>query len=601
MSTIADRVSELRARLVDRDLHGYVIPTSDPHLSEYVPPCWRRLERMTGFTGSAGVAIVGLSKAWLLTDSRYWGMAQAELDGGVIELVRLGAPDVPAFPEALAERFGRGDVVGLDPRTVSLADWRRWGAALAKIGARLEPVDENLVDAGWPDRPPQSSAPIEALSFRFSGEAPSAKVARVQEAVENEGADALVVTALDAIAWLLDLRGRDVDYNPVFVANAVVRTDRALLFVDEGKITDAVRSHLPDTVELLPAGGFSAALDELADEQECAWLDPSSCSAWVAERLTRGGSGATLREADSPIALMKARKNEVEIEGARACHVRDGVAMVRFLSWLEDAVDAGEPVSEIAAAARLAELRERGEHFQGLSFETISAFGSHAALPHYRPGAEGDRVIDGSSLYLVDSGGQYLDGTTDITRTTCFGRPTEEQVDRCTRVLRGHVRLARTTFPRGTTGKQLDVLAREALWDVGLDYGHGTGHGVGAYLNVHEGPQGIGPRARDVALEPGMILSNEPGFYLEGEYGVRIENLIVVEERPGHGAPGGQDFLGFETITLCPIDLRLVDADQLSPEERAWLDDYHRVVRERLSPHLEQAERAWLAKVTQPT
>lgn len=590
---IAERLSGLRAAMRRHGLTHYVIPSADPHQSEYVPAWWRRREWASGFTGSAGTAVVGLEGAWLWTDSRYFLQAEKELDGTTYELMRSGNPGVPSMNEWLADSVGRG-VLGFDPRTIALEQERAWRTPIERLGGRIQHVESNLVDELWQGRPEVSLAPFVPLPVRFSGEAPASKIARVQGAIAKRGCDALVVTMLDAIAWLFDLRGSDVEFNPVGVAQALVTADGATLFVDERKVDAAVRAHLPASVTLRPYDAFGEALDELARRKARAWIEPQSASAWIAAKLA---AGASVLEARSPITDFKARKNAVEVQGARDAHVRDGVAMVRFLSWLHDEWRR-RPVSEIAAADKLAAFRAEGEHFRGLSFETISGFGSHGAIIHYRPAEEGDRVIDDSSLLCLDSGGQYLDGTTDITRTICLGIPTREQVDQFTRVLRGHVAIARVSFPQGTSGKQIDVLARLPLWEQGRNFGHGTGHGVGAYLNVHEGPQRIATKGDDVALEPGMLLSNEPGYYVPGSHGIRTESIIVVVEKPGFGE--SEPFLGFETLTCCPIDRKLIDADAMLPEERRFIDDYHAWVRATLSPLLDERERAWLHEATQP-
>jgi len=599
----AERLAALRTHMEREGLDVWIVPSEDPHQSEYVPACWRRREWISGFTGSAGFAVIGREKAWLWADSRYWLQAEEEIDSEAgWELVKLGHPATPTLDEWLAETVQRGKA-GVDPRTNGLKKRRGWEKALARSVSSLELVEDDLIEAIWEDRPDRSGAGLLALDLEYSGEAPSAKLARIQAKMGTENCDALVVTTLDSIAWTLDLRGQDTDFNPIFISYLIVACDGATLFIDEGKLDDTVRAHLPDTVSLRPYEDFAVALDELAGRQERVWVDPATCSAWVVQRLRADDHGATLHEADSPITLFKACKNAVEVQGARDCHVRDGVAMVKFLYWLEAQVKAGNEVSEVSAADQLAGLRSEGDRFQGLSFDSISGFGSHGAIVHYRPDPEGGgkRLIDASSLYLIDSGGQYLDGTTDITRTVCYGVPTAQQRDHFTRVLKGHVALARVTFAKGTTGKHLDILARQPLWDAGLDYGHGTGHGVGAFLCVHEGPQGISQKARDVALEPGMLISNEPGYYRDGEYGIRIESLVIVEARPDHGDPkAGREFLGFETITLCPIDRGLIDASLLSRADLAWFDTYHARVRETLGPLLPASERAWLEAATAP-
>jgi Xaa-Pro aminopeptidase len=599
----AERLAALRLRMEQQGLDAWIVPSEDPHQSEYVPSCWRRREWISGFTGSAGFAVIGKDRAWLWADSRYWLQAEDEIDASAgWELVKQAHPETPSLNDWLASTFERGKV-GVDPRTIGLKKKRDWEKALKRSGSTLELVEDDLVEAIWEGRPDRSGAPLLALDLEYSGEAPSAKLARVQAALEKENCDALVVTTLDSIAWALDLRGRDVDFNPIFISYLLIESDSATLFVDGCKLDDTVRAHLPDTVKLRAYEDFGPALDELAGRQDRVWVDPATCSAWVVQRLRADDHGAMIHEADSPITLFKACKNPVEVQGARDSHVRDGVAMVKFLCWLEAEVKARKEVSEVSAADHLEACRGEGERFQGLSFDSISGFGSHGAIVHYRPDPDGGgkRLIDDSSLYLIDSGGQYLDGTTDITRTCCFGEPTAEQRDRFTRVLKGHVALARIVFPKGTTGKHLDILARQPLWDAGLDYGHGTGHGVGAFLCVHEGPQGISQKARDVELQAGMILSNEPGYYLDGDYGIRVESLVIVEPRPEHGHSGdGREWFGFETITLCPIDRGLIDCSLLSRDELAWLDAYHARVRETLGPLVGDTERAWLEAATAP-
>ena len=592
--TVSSRLSSLRALMKARGISVYIVPSSDPHQGEYVPTWWRRREAISGFSGSMGTAVISLEAAWLWADSRYWLQAEKELDPAQYTLMKEGAPDMPKFVEWLGGAVKSG-ALGVDPRVISVKQERDWRSALERTGGRLELVEDNLVDATWTERPAASRNPLRTLGAEFTGEAPEAKLARVQKALRDAGCTSLVVTALDAVAWLFDVRGSDVDFNPVAVANAIVDLDGATLFVDPAKLSDAIRTHLPSTVKLKDYDEFGAGLDALAARGERAWVEPSSCSSWAAGRLVRGGS--RLHEKRSPITDFKAAKNATETEGMRRCHVRDGVAMIRFFAWLEQQVRTGH-ASEIEAAGQLADFRDEGENFQGLSFETISAFAEHGAVVHYRPDEEGHRLIDGSSLYLVDSGAQYLDGTTDITRTIALGEPTKAQREQATRVLKGHVALARAAFPKGTTGSQLDVLARLALWEVGLNYGHGTGHGVGMYLNVHEGPQRIAPPrgGEDPALQAGMILSNEPGYYEEGSHGIRIESLVVVVEKPGFGSK--EPFLGFETLTCCPIERKLIDVAMLTAPERKWVDDYHAWCQKTLQPFLDESGRAWLRKAT---
>lgn len=588
---VAERLRALRERMSREGLDYYLVPSADAHQSEYVPACWQRRAFISGFTGSAGDALVGLEGAWLWTDSRYHLQAERQLDPEQFELMRSGRPGVPELADWLAEH-ARGGVVGVDPRTVSADRGRALERRLTESGAELRPLDDNLVDAIWPDRPPVPVEPVTALDARLAGRSVTEKLAQIREQLRARSCDALLVTTLDAIAWALNLRGRDVDYNPVFISYALVGADDAVLYAERGKLPEAAAAALGAAgVRVEPYQAFGRALRRLEGR---VWIDPKRSSLWVARELQE--APATAVEAASPIELLKARKNPVEQAGMREAHVRDGVAVVRFLHWLEGAWRGGG-LDELAASERLDAFRAEGERFRGLSFPTISGFGPNGAIVHYRVTRDTTLPIDDSSLYLVDSGAQYLDGTTDVTRTVHLGTPTREEREHYTRVLRGHLALRHTRFPKGTTGAQLDAFARRPLWDAGLDYGHGTGHGVGFYLNVHEGPQGISPRS-SVALEPGMVVSNEPGLYLEGRHGVRIENLVlVIETKPADG-PDGVPFYGFDDLTLVPYCRALIDAARLEPWEREAVDGYHARVFAALAERLPPSARGWLERAT---
>lgn len=586
----AGKIAALRRAMRKAGVHAFLVPSADPHQSEYVPDCWARREWTSGFTGSAGELVVTRRAAGLWTDARYFLQAEMELNGSGIDLHRMGRPDVPGIEEYLAGHMRRGERVGMDPRTVSGSRAESLRSALDAVGAELVALDENLVDAVWNDQPALPAAPLAAWPKRFSGEAVAARLQRVRAAMNEAGATAHVVTMLDAIAWLFNVRGRDVDFNPVAIAYALVTADEATLFVDAAKLTPAVRRHLEPQVTVVPYERFGPALVRLARRRGTVWVDPASASAWVMDCLTN----ARLHRAPSPIARMKARKNEVELDGMRRAHVRDGVAVTRFLAWLEDAVPNGG-VTELGAADRLESFRREGEYFQGLSFPTISGYGPHGAVIHYSVSPESDIPIEPRGLYLVDSGAQYLDGTTDITRTVAIGgKVSRAEADAYTRVLKGHIALATAQFPLGATGARLDTLARQFLWAAGLDFDHGTGHGVGAYLNVHEGPQSISPRI-SAALEVGNIQSNEPGYYKDGRFGIRIENLVEVVDRKTRG-DAHRRFLGLDTLTVCPIDTRPIRADLMTDAERRWLNAYHRRVRRTLSPLLEPPVRRWLSR-----
>lgn len=588
--SVRKQLASLRHRMKQRNLAAYLVPSADPHLSEYPPERWKRREYLSGFTGSAGDLVVTPKVAGLWTDGRYFLQAERELSGSGIQLFRSGEEGVDSIESFLRKNVRKGKSLGCDPRLLSEERAESLEEALAEVGAQLRLIDENLVDLVWSEQPDFPTEPAELLPRRFSGRTTSMKLRDIRGAMRERGADLLVVTSLDAVAWLFNLRGGDVPYNPVVIAYALVTQKGAALFVPPGKIPTQLRAKLGREVSVHQYDGFGAALRKRSNPNVVAWVDPESATRWVFDNLR---SSTILREM-SPISLRKARKNPQEIAGTRIAHERDGVAMVRFLHWLHKNVGKGD-VTEISAADKLEEFRAQGDNFQGLSFHTISAFGPNGAIIHYRSTEETNAKLGKKGIYLVDSGAQYLDGTTDITRTVLLGRTsTKKQREHFTRVLKGHIALARARFPRGVRGMRLDTLARVPLWEKGLDYSHGTGHGVGSYLNVHEGPQSISPgRCNGAALEPGNVQSNEPGLYLPGEYGIRIENLILVVEDSQKGA-NGDGFLSFETLTLCPIDRRLIDVKLLTPEERKWLNDYHARVKKTLSPELNREEKAWL-------
>lgn len=593
-----EKLRRLRTRLREEGLHAFLVPSSDPHQDEYVPPCWQRRAWLSGFDGSAGDLVVTRDGAALWTDGRYHLQAQAQLAGSGIELMRQGEPGVPGQGAWLAQQLKKGQVVGVDPRTLSPAAGDKLAGELGGAGLELRPLDPNPVDAVWEQRPALPAAPVSNLPVRFTGAGRATKLRRVRGAMAGEGCDALVMAALDGIAWLLNLRGEDIPFNPVFLAYFVVEPKAATLYVDDSRLPAGLRKQLASSVRLRPYTDVGEGLRRLAAQRKRrrVWLDQEGATMWLREQL----DGADLHLAPGPVGRMKAAKNATELAGMRECHVRDGVAMVRFLSWLEGAVREG-PLTEITAADELERLRAQGEHFRGLSFPTISGHAANGAVIHYKPEAATARRLEPKGLYLVDSGAQYLDGTTDITRTVLLGdRATRTQREHFTRVLRGHIALARASFPAGTSGKALDSFARGPLWEAGLDYRHGTGHGVGHHLNVHEGPQAIGPRDTGVALEPGNVLSNEPGYYRAGHYGIRIENLVEVVERAPNFSPDGGKWLGFEELTLCPLDMRLVEPKLLADAERQWLDRYHRRVRKELSPRLDAPARRWLARACKP-
>jgi Xaa-Pro aminopeptidase len=591
MTAHADRLAALRTQLDAQGLDGFIVPLTDEHMSEYVGAYARRLEWLTGFQGSAGSAAVLRSAAAIFTDGRYTIQVRAQVDGALYDYRAVPAEPMAAW---LADTAPAGARIGYDPWLATRAFAQQTAAALAARGATLVPVTTNPIDAIWAGKPQPSTAPAEILGEEFAGRSSADKRAAIAADARKVGADAVLLSALDSIAWAFNIRGCDVSRTPVVRAFAIVRDDAtATLFTGPDKITSEVRTHLGPDVTIQPYEAFGPALEAL---EGSVLLDPAWCVAAIFEALARGK--ARIVEGRDPCILPKAAKNPTELDGMRAAHVRDGAAVAKFLH----SIDANPPHDEQDADRRLEGFRRESNLLKDLSFDSISALGPNAALPHYRSEAATNRPFAGEMCYLIDSGGQYPDGTTDITRTVALKPPTPEFRDRFTRVLKGHIALATARFPRGTRGGQLDILARQYLWSAGLDYAHGTGHGVGHFLGVHEGPQRIasapGAQGTDEVLLPGMVLSNEPGFYKAGEYGIRIENLVIVVEDSRDGDE--QPMLAFETITLAPIDKRLVEPSLLTPAEIDWLDRYHARVRDALEPQLDGPPRDWLLQATSP-
>ena len=588
---IPERLRRLRAELSARRLDGLVVPLTDEHRNEYVPACAQRLAWLTGFTGSAGVLVVLGERAAVFVDGRYTVQAEAQLDPQLFERRHL-IEEPPA--KWLGEQLSAGQRVGYDPALHVKAEVERYRAACAKVGAELVALGDNPVDAIWTTRPAPPIAPIRELDERYAGESAAAKRARMGKKVAEAGAEVAAITAPDSIAWLLNARGGDVPFNPLFLSFALLHADGGVeLFVDQRKLRP--EQHLGNEVSVQPIESFKTALGQVGAAGRAVLVDPKITSAQVLQTLE--AAGARVIEGEEPCVLAKACKNAVELAGARNAQRRDGAAVCRFLCWLEQEFGRRD-VTEREAAAWLDRERAGDPLHRGPSFETISAAGPNAALPHYRITDQSNRTIDRDSLYLVDSGGQYLDATTDITRTIAVGTPSAEMRQRFTLVLKGHIAVACALFPVGTTGAQLDSFARQYLWRAGLDFDHGTGHGIGSYLCVHEGPQRIA-KSGTVALKPGMIISNEPGYYRAGAYGIRTENLVIVEPRPTPEG-GERELLGFETITRAPIDRRLIVPDLLDADERAWLDDYHARVRADLIDLMDGEAKAWLVEATRP-
>lgn len=584
------RIALLRAELGRRGLAGFLVPLADEHQGEYIAASARRLEWLTGFSGSAGLAVILADRAAIFVDGRYTLQVREQVDLGVIEPHHLHEEPPQDWLKTVVSAGAR---IGFDPWLMTAAEVARFETALAGVGAEMVATETNPVDTVWADRPLPPKGKVQLFAEQLAGESAESKLARMSIALAKAGADAAVLTRPDSIAWLFNIRGSDIPHTPEALSFAILRRDgRPSLFIDGAKLDNVVRDRLEQIAGVEAPAGFAPALSALGG---AVLVDKTSAAYEVVRRIEAGG-GKVVAGAD-PVVLPKALKNATELNGIRAAHVRDGVAMVRFLAWVDrEAINGG--LDEIAVTKKLEEFRRGTGALRDISFDTIAGAGPNAAIPHYHVSTASNRKVEVDNILLVDSGAQYEDGTTDITRTMIIGKPTREMADRFTRVLIGHIRLSEARFPKGTTGAHLDILARQALWNAGLDFDHGTGHGVGHYLSVHEGPARIS-KAGHVALEPGMLLSNEPGFYKAGAWGIRIENLVIVTEAtPIEG--GERPMLGFETVTLCPIDRRLVLPELMSAGELAWLDAYHAEVRNVLLPLISDADdRAWLIAATE--
>jgi Xaa-Pro aminopeptidase len=583
------RLDVLRADLKRLGLFGFLVPRADAHQNEYVPASEERLAWLTGFTGSAGTALVTLDQAVIFVDGRYTVQVRDQIDREVVTPVNSGETSPT---EWIRTNLHAGQVLGFDPWLHTADNVERLRKAVADAGAELRAVEENPIDISWTDRPEPPLAAVVEHPERFAGESAEKKLARLNAEIVKAKADAIVLTDPHEIAWLFNIRGGDVDHTPLPLAWAVIPVEgRPALLIDGHKLSNELRDSLEDLADIGEPHEFETLLKMLGGKK--VMFDFSAGAEKI--RQTLSDSGATVVKAVSPLSKMKAVKNGAEIRGARAAHLRDGVAFAQFLFWFETTTRK-KKLDEIEAAEALEAFRRETGKLKDISFPTISAAGPNAALPHYRVTRKTNRKIT-PGLYLVDSGAQYQDGTTDITRTITVGKVTKEMRDRYTRVLKGHIAVATARFPKGATGAQLDPFARRALWDIGADFDHGTGHGVGSYLSVHEGPQRIS-KLGHTPLEPGMILSNEPGYYKERAFGIRIENLVLVEKVKLPGAE--RDMYGFETLTLAPIDTRPIDRKLLTKEEAAWLNGYHKRVLREIGPKLDPKTRAWLRSACTP-
>lgn len=593
MKTVKEKLSALRQLMQEHKLDFYYVPSGDEHKSEYVPACWQRRPWISGFTGSAGDVLVGKTAAYLWTDPRYFLQAEQELDSKLFTVMRQGQGEVAPIDQWLAQQ-GDDLRVGVDPKLMSLGQAIKIQNALEPTGGKLVALEENLIDQLWEDRPALSSSPVTLQAEKFSGLACDKKIAQLRADLKAQNCDAIVFTLLDTICWLFNIRGNDIAFNPLVISFAIITQKKAILFIDKKKLTKEIEAYLAKhELEAHPYEDFAKELNKLKGLVSC---DPNSTSWWVAHQL----KNADLHLQSSPVLLAKAIKNSTEQEGAREAHRIDAVAEIKFLHWLENHWQEG--VTEISAADKLEEFRRQNPLCLDLSFTTISGFGPHGAIIHYSVNEKTNIRIDDSSLYLIDSGAQYHCGTTDITRTLHLGKPTAEQKKHYTLVLKGHLNLRHLHFPKGTCGEQINAIAHAPLWNENLDYGHGTGHGVGSYLCVHEGPQVIGGRYTNVPLMPGMIVSNEPGLYLEGKYGIRIENLCLIVEKAstkdslsGHGP-----FYGMDDLTLVPYCRKLIDTDLLSKQEISWINEYHQLIYKTIADKLDADVKKWLKENTAP-
>ncbi|KAI5457921.1 putative Xaa-Pro aminopeptidase P [Mariannaea sp. PMI_226] len=608
------RLTRLRSLMKEHNVHVYIIPSEDSHSSEYIADCDARREYISGFTGSAGCAVVTMQSAALATDGRYFNQAASQLDDNWT-LLKQGLQDVPTWQEWSAEQSAGGKKVAVDARLISGSTAKSLLGKIHKCGgADLVPIEENLVDLAWGEnRPVRPSQPVTKQSDELAGETVQNKLKKLREELEKKRSHGFIVSMLDEIAWLFNLRGSDIPYNPVFFSYAIVTPTSATLYIDDSKLDDDIRCHLssnnitikPYDVILDDARALHATVSKGAASGATAQGSflISTKGSWALK--TALGGDSMVDEIRSPIGDAKAIKTKAEVAGMRSCHIRDGAALIEYFAWLEDQlVHKKASLDEVEASDKLEELRASKSNFVGLSFPTISSTGANAAIIHYGPERGNCATIDPESIYLCDSGAQYLDGTTDTTRTIHFGTPTSVEKEAYTLVLKGHIALDLAVFPKGTTGFALDCLARQHLWNNGLDYRHGTGHGIGSYLNVHEGPIGIGTRVQfaEVALAPGNVISNEPGYYEDGKFGIRIENVIVVKEVKTKHSFGDKPFLGFEHVTMVPYCRNLIDVSLLTETEKKWINSYHDEVLEKTQSFFkgDDLTMSWLKRETAP-
>lgn len=585
MTEINERLAKLREIMKQEGISACIVPGTDPHASEYIADFWKEREWISGFDGSAGTAAVILDKAGVWTDSRYFLQGAEQLEGTGFELMKQGLPDTLEIIPWLISELKVGEKVAVNSQMFSVNAYAAMKNELQSNGIQLVALD--LMAKTWTDRPALPLNKLFVFDVKYAGKSAAEKLEILRGELKKARANAFVLSALDDIAWLFNIRGNDVSYNPVVIAYALVEEEKATLFIENEKLTSETKAYL--AAEGVSVAPYLSVYDSLRNipAENAVLIDGAKLNQSLYEAIPEA---CAKRNMMSPVFRLKSIKNEVELEGVRRAMIKDGVALTRFFMWLENSVGK-EEISEISLSKMLYDFRAEQENFVGESFGTIAGYAGHGAIVHYRATPESDASLVSENILLLDSGGQYFDGTTDITRTITLGKPTEQQIADFTMVLKGHINLGKAVFPTGTRGSQLDILARKALWDNCLNYGHGTGHGIGHFLNVHEGPQSIRMDENPVTLQPGMIISNEPGMYRAGEYGIRIENLVHVV--PAAKTEFGQ-FLTFETLTLFPIDKNLIDVYALEMDEVDWLDAYHQKVFETLSPYLNKEEQKWL-------
>ena len=587
MAVINERIASLRDVMRKAGVAACIIPGTDPHASEYIADYWKERVWISGFTGSAGTAVVTLTKAGLWTDSRYFLQGEEELKGSGMDLMKMGLPETADIIPWLIDTLKPGEKVAVNAQMFSVNAYAAMKSELETVGIELVSID--LMKEVWTDRPDLPKKPFYVFDLKYSGQSTTDKIAATRAEMAKLRSQVFVMSALDDIAWLFNIRGNDVDFNPVVIAYALVEENDVTLFVDQDKLTEETKTYLASVGVRIKAYDAIYSVLEQIESSKTVLIDGAKLNRALYESIP---AACTKRNAMSPVFKLKSIKNEVEMAGVRQAMVKDGVALTRFFIWLEENLKSGN-LNEVSVDQKLYEFRSKQENFKGESFSTIAGYGPHGAIVHYRAVPESASTLKPENLFLLDSGGQYLEGTTDITRTVALGTPTVKQKIDFTLVLKGHIALATAKFPSGTRGSQLDILARKAMWDLGINYGHGTGHGVGHFLNVHEGPQNIRMDENPISLQEGMFMSNEPGLYRTNQYGIRTENLIHVikAEKTEFG-----EFLKFETVTLFPIDKELIDVEMMSDEDIDWLNNYHKRVYDSLAQKLDENEREWLSR-----